>query len=326
MREMLDALKKYRLQAAAVLCMMFGAGSGHADTVASLLGNFTINQFCAVTVNRATVDVHYVVVYGQLPALRELHAADADRNGVTTAAERDHYVGTLTGGFADGMTLMMAGARVPLRAIRWSTSLPSEQGGFSLRVDVDLTAALPEPVSSRATALTFANQNFAGRLGWHEIVVQPAAGVAVFDTDAVSSSATAGLTEALQALPDGGPLDERTVHMTVDDGTAPSRGRLIGPRPQAALPLVKQPKRTSAEDGLAATESEWITRKSRELINVISAPQLAPRIALWALFAALVLGAVHALSPGHGKTIVGAYLIGSRGTPRHALFLGFTVT
>ena len=38
------------------------------------------------------------------------------------------------------------------------------------------------------------------------------------------------------------------------------------------------------------------------------------------------MGAVHALSPGHGKTIVGAYLIGSRGTPRHALFLGLTVT
>ena len=35
---------------------------------------------------------------------------------------------------------------------------------------------------------------------------------------------------------------------------------------------------------------------------------------------------MHALSPGHGKTIVGAYLIGSRGTPRHALFLGLTVT
>jgi nickel/cobalt exporter len=49
-------------------------------------------------------------------------------------------------------------------------------------------------------------------------------------------------------------------------------------------------------------------------------------VALLAMFIALVLGAMHALSPGHGKTIVGAYLIGSRGTPRHALFLGITVT
>src|SRR5262249_4457792 len=37
-------------------------------------------------------------------------------------------------------------------------------------------------------------------------------------------------------------------------------------------------------------------------------------------------GAVHALSPGHGKTIVAAYLVGTRGTPKHAIFLGGMVT
>ena len=42
--------------------------------------------------------------------------------------------------------------------------------------------------------------------------------------------------------------------------------------------------------------------------------------------AAFALGAVHALSPGHGKTIVAAYLVGTRGTPKHAAFLGFMVT
>jgi nickel/cobalt transporter (NicO) family protein len=41
---------------------------------------------------------------------------------------------------------------------------------------------------------------------------------------------------------------------------------------------------------------------------------------------ALVLGAMHALSPGHGKTIVAAYLVGSRGTMRHATLLGAAVT
>jgi ABC-type nickel/cobalt efflux system permease component RcnA len=44
------------------------------------------------------------------------------------------------------------------------------------------------------------------------------------------------------------------------------------------------------------------------------------------LFIAFGLGALHALSPGHGKTIVGAYLVGSKGTPRHAIFLGLVVT
>jgi nickel/cobalt exporter len=44
------------------------------------------------------------------------------------------------------------------------------------------------------------------------------------------------------------------------------------------------------------------------------------------LVVAFALGALHALSPGHGKTIVAAYLVGTRGTPRHAIFLGGMVT
>jgi ABC-type nickel/cobalt efflux system permease component RcnA len=70
----------------------------------------------------------------------------------------------------------------------------------------------------------------------------------------------------------------------------------------------------------------WIERRTRLLVNAISGPTIEPPVAVLTLLGALLLGAVHALSPGHGKTIVGAYLIGSRGTPRHAVFLGLTVT
>jgi len=53
-------------------------------------------------------------------------------------------------------------------------------------------------------------------------------------------------------------------------------------------------------------------------------------LTLWflitAAFIAFGLGALHALEPGHGKTIVAAYLVGSRGTARHALLLGLIVT
>lgn len=47
---------------------------------------------------------------------------------------------------------------------------------------------------------------------------------------------------------------------------------------------------------------------------------------LLAIAGAFVWGAMHAMSPGHGKTIVGAYLAGSRATPQHAIFLGLTST
>ena len=54
--------------------------------------------------------------------------------------------------------------------------------------------------------------------------------------------------------------------------------------------------------------------------------ELTPAFILFAIGVAIVLGAAHALQPGHGKTIVAAYLVGSRGTAKHALFLGATVT
>ena len=63
-----------------------------------------------------------------------------------------------------------------------------------------------------------------------------------------------------------------------------------------------------------------------ELMAVVKAGQLSATMVLGALFASFVWGAGHALTPGHGKAIVAAYLIGSRSTPWHALFLGLTVT
>jgi nickel/cobalt exporter len=54
--------------------------------------------------------------------------------------------------------------------------------------------------------------------------------------------------------------------------------------------------------------------------------QLTPAEIAAGIAIAFGFGAVHALSPGHGKTLVGAYLVGSRGTPGAALWLGITTT
>ena len=60
--------------------------------------------------------------------------------------------------------------------------------------------------------------------------------------------------------------------------------------------------------------------------ELVTAPQLGLGIVLVAMAVAVGLGAFHALEPGHGKTVVAAYLVGSRGTAWHALMLGLIVT
>src|SRR5215813_4031186 len=60
--------------------------------------------------------------------------------------------------------------------------------------------------------------------------------------------------------------------------------------------------------------------------ELIAEPNLTPGVILIGLLIAFALGGMHAMSPGHGKTVVGAYLVGSRGTIKHAAFLGATVT
>jgi nickel/cobalt transporter (NicO) family protein len=299
--------------------------AGRADTVASLLGNFTINQFCGLQLTSTAVQIHYVVVFGQLPALRELHLADADGDGVTSQAERDAYIGKLAPDLAQALALRVDGARVPLRAIHWTSSLPTEQGGFSLRIDVDFAGRLPNAATDSTRTLEFANQNYPGRVGWHEIVLTPAAGVQIFNTDAYSTSLTGGLSQALQSIPATGPLDERTVHLSFGANPPLDAKLLSGRAASDAMPVSSTLPASSRKVG-GKSESEWIADRTRQLVEAISGSHVQPRVAILALLGALLLGAVHALSPGHGKTIVGAYLIGSRGTPRHALFLGLTVT
>jgi nickel/cobalt transporter (NicO) family protein len=295
--------------------------ASRADTVASLLGNFTINQYCGLQLTDASVGMHYGVVFGQLPALRELHLADANGDGVTSQAERDAYVQRLAPEFANHLSVTVDGKTVPLRLTHWTSSLPTEQGGFSLRLDADFSGVLPEGVSRGVHSLNFTNNNYEGRIGWREIAVSAVPAVHVFNTDAYGSSLTGGLTEALQALPATGPLDEHSVRMSFTSGVAPTGSTPLQPRPGTATAQT-----AASAQPVANGETVWLQTQTRRLVELISTPHVELRVAIIALLTALVLGALHALSPGHGKTIVGAYLIGSRGTARHAVFLGFTVT
>ncbi len=62
------------------------------------------------------------------------------------------------------------------------------------------------------------------------------------------------------------------------------------------------------------------------LSQLLNRHEIPVSMVLLGLAVAFSLGAIHALSPGHGKTIVAAYLVGARGTVKHAIFLGGMVT
>jgi ABC-type nickel/cobalt efflux system permease component RcnA len=139
--------------------------------------------------------------------------------------------------------------------------------------------------------LDLRDTNYAGRIGWKEIVVGA-------DTHSISSE--------LRAYP-------KSLLQSPKDVTAVSA--MVGPRHDAP-PTLTQGRALQAPDRVA---DSGFTR-------LIAQRHLSPLVILAALVAALFWGAAHALSPGHGKTIVAAYLIGKRGTVRDAAALGAIVT
>ncbi|MBN1993826.1 MAG: PD40 domain-containing protein [Anaerolineae bacterium] len=78
--------------------------------------------------------------------------------------------------------------------------------------------------------------------------------------------------------------------------------------------------------GQTVAASAEANRPIAVLTDLVRAPELSAPFYLLALGIAVVLGALHSLTPGHGKTVVAAYLIGSRGTTLHAISLGTIVT
>lgn len=267
------------------------------------LGNFTINHFARIVPGSDQVTLQYVVDMAEIPTFQELQAVDTNGDGATSEAELNSYAERVSARYAEAIVLTVDGARVPLRAIATRATTPQGTGGLqTLRVECDFTGALASGDGRSPRRLRFEDTNYSNRTGWREIVVAPASGVAVYDSTAFGNA----VTDALKAYPEdmlAAPLDERVAEMSFTRATVPASGMALRTR-----------------DGRSLVQSR------DRFAELIAVPELTPGVALFGLLIAAMLGALHAFSPGHGKTVVGAYLVGSRGTARHAAFLGLTVT
>lgn len=281
----------------AVLVFAFAAfASAHP------LGNFSINQYSRLEVGKSEVRIRQVLDMAEIPAFQEISVIDTDKDGAISDAELNAYSAALTPGYLKNLFLDINGNAVPLRAASEKIQLVPGAGGLNtLRIEWDLTGDVP--MLSTANNAAFRNDNYSERVGWREIVVTRVSGVEIFDSTAFGS----GITDEIKAYPQetlSSPLGERAAKFSFASG----------PLPQNAKPLVNRDGHYTAS-----------IQKDR-LAELIAVPEITLPIALFGLLIALGLGAMHAMSPGHGKAVVGAYLVGSQGTAKHAAFLGLTVT
>ena len=270
------------------------------NTFAHPLGQYTINHYTRVVTGVDRVQVRYVVDWAELAAFPEIQAADADHDGTLSDAESNAYVQRLVPQLLAGLSLTTSAQRIPLQAVASKLRLlPGTANLPTMRLECDFVGTIALGTNTR---LRLEDNNHAARQGWREMVVTAASGVAVFDSTAYGN----GLTDELKAYPEDlllAPLSEHVAVWSATTGALPAGAKAL----------------------LTRTGKPVVVQRDR-FAELISAQTLTPGFVLLALLLAFVFGGAHALSPGHGKTVVGAYLVGARGTAKHAAFLGLTVT
>lgn len=288
------------------------------------LGNFTINHFAGIRVSADRIDLDVVIDRAEIPTFQERQALDTDGDGTLSGTEIETARHAACGTLAADLRLTVGGAATALRTEAAGLSFPGGAGGLStMRLVCEYRAALPGPLAS-GTAVAFEDRSFAERIGWREIVI---AGDGTTIAGAPSATPAESVSSRLTLYPTSllaQPLNQRAIAVTASPG-GPALATWTAPD---AAPLAGG---TSAGGGPGSPSTPSLVSSvpggiGNELASIIDASDLTPAVILGSLLVAFALGAIHAISPGHGKTIMAAYLVGTRGTARHAVGLGLTVT
>ncbi|MEU0130198.1 high frequency lysogenization protein HflD [Streptomyces sp. NPDC006289] len=270
------------------------------------LGNFSINEYAGFTLHPDHVDVLTVTDTAEIPTLQATPAIDTDGDRQASSSERSAWATTQCAATSERLNVA-----TPQRLV-WTTRSATfrfqpGQGGLRtgrlecrLRAPLDLTAG---PVTLRVD--TGADKK---RVGWHEITAT-GIGTRLRHSTVPQTSPTRELRSYPRDLLST-PRGDITAQVTVGPG-----GQTAG-----------TPLSNSAEAGEGGGLTGRVEALSQRLTSMTGARDLTLPIGLLAVLLSLVLGAGHALLPGHGKTVMAAYLAGRRGTIRDAVTVGATVT
>lgn len=295
-----------RVGAVALGLMLLIAALWPQAAAAHPLGNFTINHYSRLVFGDDAVRVQFVLDYAEIPTFQMMKQLDTNGDGALSPDEADAFLAATLPGLIGNLQLTIGGQTVPLAAAERSVSFVPGQGGLpTLRLEAQLTGQLP--AGWQGAGVSYADGNLPERLGWREIVVQGGPGVAIEGANVPATD----VSDALRTYPENllsSPLNVSSAGFSLAVGAGGQGGDLGARAANVPRPAASQNRPTDRVAALVATK------------------ELTPGVIAVSLLLALFWGAAHALSPGHGKTVVAAYLVGSRGTAKHAAFLGLTVT
>lgn len=249
------------------------------------LGNFTVNRYDGLVAAPGELRVHHVEDLAEIPATQA--GPDIEKAGMTAwARQRCEKAAQGSEVTVDGRTveLTLNGSHARVR--------PGQAGLDTLRVECRLTAPLPEDAT---VALGFRGAGAEAGPGWREITARGDR-MTLAASDVPKESVSRELTEYPGELLSS-PADTKAASLRVRPG---------GPA------LAEAEQDAPASSVLPRGADRW----TRALDDLVSRHDLTIGFAALALVIAIFLGAMHALAPGHGKTIMAAVATARGGQAR----------
>jgi nickel/cobalt exporter len=322
------------------------------------MGNFSVNHYSKISLQGDRITIQYFLDLAEIPAYQELQQGNITATVNDPAVTR--FVATRGAELALGLLLTLDGKHLPLRLRSSRVIFPPGAGGLpTMKMGFVYDAAYPDAVDRAHARLHYADNNYAGHTGWKEIVAVASAGsllkssVPTTDRSAelndypndLLSSPPQDLTVSLEATlpPVAMVVSTAQTHVAEKPLSRLAEAPTVSaPKQTEAIPGIRRGKRGTAsapaapslksvEPSSASLPSVYLKANQKQtprsrFTELITAQHLSPWFLFTAALIAMGLGALHALEPGHGKTIVAAYLVGSHGTARHAILLGMIVT
>ena len=306
------------------------------------MGNFSINHYAGIRVEKDAVELRYIIDQAEIPTYQQIQEA-----GIAAQVEDPSlrpYLARQAAVWKGNLLVEINGEPVRLATVSQTVIFPPGAGGLpTMKIGV-IYRGIYHP-KSREVHLRYRDDNFPGHAGWKEIVVTAAEGVDLGDARPYKLDRSAQLTNYPTDLLNSPPQDlEAAFTYTVPApasfvaAAAPlAATSSSSPKPTPAPTAPPLGAKTSAPAASVATGQAQpdlaptptlVLQPNRQATPRSRFTELmaSPKVGFWFLLTAALLaaglGAMHALEPGHGKTIVAAYLVGSHGRTRHAVGAG----